>query len=144
MTDPGGGDYGRRGRASVVTGTRPERPGGVRSPAPRGAGRELSGGSQQDHEERHEAPRTTHPLLITLAVAGSLHLFFLLAVELDRNLVHRREVARLRSEVTALAAELSGLEAVAAHGDDLAYREVLARKQGFVYPDEALVVTRRE
>ena len=114
---------------------------------PAGAGRGRSAGSRHTDEELEQAPRvprTTHPILIVLAVVGSLHLFFLLAVELDRNLVHRREVARLESEVTSLATELGRLEAVAAHGDDLAYRELLARRQGFVYPDEALVVTRRE
>lgn len=86
--------------------------------------------------------RPTHPLLIVIAVVGSLHLFFLLAVELDRNLVQGREVARLESEVQALTAELATLQEIAAHGDDLAYRELLARKQGFVFPGEALLVTR--
>ncbi|HZJ10460.1 MAG TPA: hypothetical protein VFD39_12245 [Trueperaceae bacterium] len=88
--------------------------------------------------------KATHPLLIAIAIVGSLQLFFLLAVEFDRNLVQRREVARLEAEVRALTAELESLEQVAAHGGDLAFRELLARKQGFVYPDEALLVTRRE
>lgn len=87
--------------------------------------------------------RPAPPLLIAIAVIGSLQLFFLLAVELDRNLVHGREIARLEAEVKALTAELENLDLVAAHGDDLAYREMLARKQGFVYPDEALLVTRQ-
>lgn len=90
------------------------------------------------------AGRPVHPLLIALAVIGSLHLFVLLGVEFDRNLVSGREVARLEGDVRALTAELERLEEVAAHGDDLAYREVLARKQGFVYPEESLLVTGRE
>lgn len=88
--------------------------------------------------------RRAHPVLIVIAVVGCLHLFFLLAVELDRNLVQRREVARLESEVQALSAELERLGEVAAHGEDRAYRELLARQQGFVYPGEALLVTRPE
>src|SRR5690606_15892720 len=88
-----------------------------------GAARGRSSGFQPSGEERERSarsPRVTHPILIVLAVVGSLHLFFLLAVELDRNLVHRREVVRLSGEVTAMAAELGKLEAVAGHGDDLA------------------------
>jgi len=85
--------------------------------------------------------RRVHPALIVLAVAGSLHAFFLIGVELDRHLVHRREVARLEAEVATLTAELTRLDEVAAHAGDVAYREALARKQGYVYPHERLVVT---
>jgi len=85
--------------------------------------------------------RRVHPALVVLAVAGCLHLFFLLGVELDRNLVHRRAVARLEAEVAALTEELARLDEVAAHADDRAFREALARRQGYVYPHERLVVT---
>lgn len=88
--------------------------------------------------------KSAHPVLIIIAVIGSLHLFFLLAVELDRNLVQGREIARLEHEVQALGAELERLEEIAAHAEDRAYREVLARKQGFVFPGESLLVTRPE
>ncbi len=85
--------------------------------------------------------RRVHPALVVLAVAGCLHLFFLLGVELDRNLVYSRDVARLEAEVGALTNELARLDEVAAHGDDRAFREALARRQGYVYPDEDLVLT---
>jgi len=88
--------------------------------------------------------KRAHPALVVLAVAGCLHLFFLLGVELDRNLVHRREVARLEAEVGALAAELARLDEVASRADDRAYREALARRQGYVYPHERLVVTAQQ
>lgn len=89
-------------------------------------------------------PRRVHPLLIVLAVIGSLHLFVLLAIELDRNLVTSREVARLQGDVLALSSELEQLEEVARHGDNFAYRELLARQQGYVHPGESLLVTGRE
>ena len=87
--------------------------------------------------------RGPHPVLTMLAVVGCLHLFFLLSVELNRNLVHNRELMRLSGEVAELRRELSHLDEIAAHGSDEAYREALARKQGFVYPHELLVVTQR-
>lgn len=85
--------------------------------------------------------RRVHPALVVLAVVGCLHLFFIIGVELDRNLVHKREIARLEAEVGALTAELERLDEVASRGFDTAYREALARGQGYVYPDERLVVT---
>lgn len=88
--------------------------------------------------------RAPHRLLVALAVVGTLHLFFLIAVELNRGLVHRREIARLSAEVQGLTDELGALEQVAQRGFDVAYREALARNQGFVYPGESLLVTRRE
>lgn len=88
--------------------------------------------------------RGPHRLLVALAVVGSLHLFFVIAVELNRDLVHRREITRLTAEVKALTAELEALDQVAARGFDTAYREALARNQGFVYPNESLLVTQRE
>ena len=88
--------------------------------------------------------RGPHRLLIALAVVGTLHLFFVIAVELNRDLVHRREITRLSAEVDALTTELAALQEVAGRGFDTAYREALARNQGFVYPRESLLVTRRE
>ena len=83
-------------------------------------------------------------MLIALAVIGTLHLFFVIAVELNRDLVHRREITRLSAEVDALTRELASLQEVAGRCFDTAYREALARNQGFVYPHESLLVTRRE
>ncbi len=88
-----------------------------------------------------ERGKRVHPALLVLAVVGCLHLFFIIGVELDRSLVHRRDVARLEAEVSALTAELDRLDQVASRGDDVAYREALARRQGYVYPDEDLIVT---
>ncbi len=88
-----------------------------------------------------ERGKRVHPVLVVLAVLGCLHLFFIVGVELDRNLVHRRDVARLESEVSALTTELRRLDEVASRGGDVAYREALARQQGYVYPYEDLIVT---
>ncbi len=87
--------------------------------------------------------RGPHPLLVLLALVGCLHAFFLLAVELDRTLVHKREIARLSADVAALEREASELRQIAAHAADPTYREALARALGFVYPHERLIVTER-
>lgn len=85
--------------------------------------------------------RPPHWLLVTLAIVGSLQLIYLTLVEVDRMVVHRREVARLSSEVHALEAERVALDEIAQHAHDDVFREQLARKQGFIYPDELKVIT---
>lgn len=87
--------------------------------------------------------RGPHRVLVVIAIIGCLQAFFLLAVEFDRTLVHRREIARLSSEVAVLEAEIEELSQVAAHAADPVYREALARGLGFVYPHEQLIVTDR-
>lgn len=92
-----------------------------------------------------DAPRRRMPHLIILLIAtvGTLQLFYLNFVEADRMFVHRREIARLEREVAALEAERAALEEIALRAHDEVFREQLARKQGFIYPDELRVVTQR-
>jgi len=89
------------------------------------------------------APRRARLNLVIVIVAtvGVLQLLYLNWVESDRMLVLRRDVARLEADVGRLQAEERVLLDVAAHGDDLAFREQLARLQGFIGPDELRVVT---
>ena len=87
------------------------------------------------------ATRRPNPVLVTLAAIGCLHLLYIAFVEADRAVVQRREVTRLEREVAALTAEIEALEEIAAHADDDGFRELLARKQGFIHPDEVRVVT---
>lgn len=104
-------------------------------------GRDTDRVAAVSHVLERKAP---HRLLVMIAVVGTLHMFFLIAVELNRELVHRREITRLTAEVEGLTAELTALEEVAGRGFDVAYREALARNQGFVYPHESLLVTGRQ
>lgn len=87
--------------------------------------------------------RSPHWIILLIAVVGSLQLFYLNFVEADRMFVHKREIARLESEVAALEAERLALEQVALHADDAVYRQQLARKQGFIFPDELKVLTQQ-
>lgn len=82
-------------------------------------------------------------VIVIIAAVGTLQLLYLNFVEADRLFVHEREIGRLEREVEAMRSERNALAAVADHARDEAYREQLARKQGFIYPDELRVITQR-
>lgn len=72
---------------------------------------------------------------------GVIHVVFMLGVEGIRYFRGEMAITRLEREVEALESEALQLRSVIEHGDDLAYREQLARRQGYMYPDESRVVT---
>lgn len=80
-------------------------------------------------------------LLLLLVAFGSVHVLFMLGVEGLRLAKAEISIQRLEREVADLEAEARSLEAVIEHGDDQSYREHLARRQGYMYPDEARIVT---
>ena len=91
---------------------------------------------------RSAAPaRGARWLLLVLVAFGSMHLLFMLGVEGIRFVRAQMSIERLEREVAGLEAEARALEAVIEHGDDEGYREQLARRQGYMYPDEARIVT---
>jgi len=75
-------------------------------------------------------------------VLGSLHAAFLIGAELFRGEQLRRSIQVLERDVAVLDTDIAGLQAVIAHASDLRYREQLARKQGYVYPHETLLIPR--
>lgn len=87
------------------------------------------------------AARGAHAVLVGLAVVGCLHVLFLLGVEAVRFVETRTAVVRLRADVATLQDEADGLQQVIDHAGDETYREELARRQGFLYPDEVRAVT---
>lgn len=91
---------------------------------------------------RSAAPgRGARWLLLVLVAFGSVHLLFMLGVEGLRFVRAEMSIERLEREVAGLEAEARSLEAVIEHADDQSYREQLARRQGYMYPDEVRVVT---
>lgn len=80
-------------------------------------------------------------LLLVLLAVGSVQVVFMLGVEGLRLFRSETAITRLEREVRALEEEAAQLEAVIEHADDERYREQLARRQGYMYPDEARVVT---
>ncbi len=92
---------------------------------------------------RAAAARGAHRVITVLAVLGSLHALFLLGVETWRFFTERQAVAGLESQVQDLKDETKGLKQVAAHAGDQRYREDLARRQGYMYPNELRAVTQQ-
>lgn len=89
-------------------------------------------------------PRGSAWLLTFLAVLGSVHALVMVGAELYRNYQVTQSIRELAADVAELQEEVAGLAAVVEHGDDPIYREQLARKQGYIYPDEILIVPRRQ
>lgn len=89
------------------------------------------------------AARGAHRVIMVLALVGSLHALFLLGVETWRFVVEQRAVAQLQTQVNDLQRQAGGLKQVIDHAGDSGYREDLARRQGYMYPDEQRAVTQR-
>lgn len=84
--------------------------------------------------------RLMRMILITLALLGTIQVSFMIVVELRRGYVARAAIEQLELDVAELEAEAARLTAILEHGNDDAYREQLARRQGFIMPDESRVV----
>ena len=108
-----------------------------------GVGRDPGGPSaSRGARSRSAAPaRGARWLLLLLVAFGSVHLLFMLGVEGLRFMRAQVSIERLEREVAGLEAEARELQAIIDHADDESYREQLARRQGYMYPDETRIVT---
>lgn len=79
-------------------------------------------------------------LILVLSLVGVVQVGAMIAVEVRRYVISDREVARLTREIDAMRAEAAALRLIGGRGDDLMYREQLARRAGFAYPEELRVV----
>ncbi len=101
---------------------------------------------EEKAEEKLETPPTlptgqprmrgVNVLLAVLAVIGCIHIMAMVAVELNRMVASQREITRLSLETQVLEEEVAGLQSVLDNGNNPAFREQLARRAGFAYPDE--------
>jgi cell division protein FtsB len=80
--------------------------------------------------------RGVNVLLTVLAIVGCIHVMIMMGIELNRMVATQQEITRLSLETSTLEAEVAGLQSVLDNGDNPLYREQLARKAGFAYPDE--------
>lgn len=108
-----------------------------------GAARASGGESSGEVDRATGSARNVKRFLVILALLGSLQVLVMLGVEAYRAVEGQRAIQRLQNDIAALEAEAAGLAAVVEHADDPAYREQLARRRGFVYPDEIRVVPLR-
>jgi len=84
--------------------------------------------------------RMMRGIIIILAVVGTIQACFMLIVELRRGWQAREAITQLELDVAELEAEKERLEAVIVNGDSDSYRLQLARRQGFMMPDETRVL----
>ncbi len=119
------------------------RPPGVdeEAPRPRGASRvQPPIDPALDPARPVRVARGVSALLVVLALVGSLQAVAMIAIEARRLWTAERETARLGAEVAELRREAGDLTEIAARGDDARFREHLARRQGYVFPDEVRYV----
>jgi len=79
-------------------------------------------------------------IIITLALIGVIQVCFMLLVELRRGWEARAAISQLQEDVAELEAERARLAAIIENGDSDGYRMQLARRQGFMMPDETRVL----
>lgn len=103
----------------------------------------AAGTERRPRRRRAAAARGAHRVITVLALVGSLHALFLLGVETWRFVVEQRAVAHLQTQVNDLKSQAGGLQQVIDHAGDSRYREDLARRQGYMYPDEQRAVTQQ-
>lgn len=107
---------------------------------------ESADGSEGNGSNGRARPSPDRPtrralmLLGVIAAIGIVQVGFLLFVEADRTLRHRTAIGKLDTELSELQQEADALRAVAARAGDVTFREQLARRQGFLYPDETRVI----
>ena len=111
------------------------------------AERTATGARSREDGRTPDATATTVPgvrrFLIVLALLGSVQLAIMIGVEAYRAVEGQRAIERLEKDIAALEAEAAELAAVVEHAADEAYREQLARRRGFVAPDEVRIVPLR-
>jgi hypothetical protein len=114
------------------------------APRPRGATRTVASDDPSlDPKRPARIGRGAAALLVAACTLGALQASVLIAVEARRWYVADREVVRLEREVAELRAEAADLAAIAERGGDVRFREHLARRQGYVFPDEVRYVIAR-
>jgi len=112
-------------------------------PRPRGATRlaprhdpDVDAASAPDAPRPVRVAKGINALLVAVCLLGSLHLVGLMVVEVRRLAYTEGEIARLEAELHAIARDTADLRAVAERFEDERYRELLARRQGYVFPEE--------
>jgi hypothetical protein len=92
-------------------------------------------------ENQREALSLSVLLTTLLIMAGTFHVVAMIVVETNRWLEARAQVARLESEISTIRADMTSLETQLIYRADDGVLEQLARRQGFIYPNETRVIT---
>lgn len=93
------------------------------------------------HRERRSHLGAAELFFVIVACLGSVHALGMITLEVNRTLYHHRETQRLEQDIADIQRDISHFEQVIERENDPRLREQLARRNGFVYPDEERLVT---
>ncbi|MEZ4630426.1 MAG: hypothetical protein R2880_06930 [Deinococcales bacterium] len=87
-------------------------------------------------------PQGLNLLFLSLAIIGSLHISIMSLFEVQRLLQRRENIAKLEQQLQTLTQQIEGDRLRLEHAQDPRYLEHLIRQQGFIYPQERLIITK--
>ncbi|MEM6431997.1 MAG: hypothetical protein AAF708_22350 [Deinococcota bacterium] len=91
--------------------------------------------------QQREAVSISTVLTTLLVVIGTFHALGMIMVETNRWLEARAQVVRLEQDITSLQTDIAGINTKLIYRNNETTLEHLARRQGFMYPDETRVIT---
>lgn len=92
-------------------------------------------------DNQREALSLSVLLTTLLIMAGTFHVVAMIVVETNRWLEARAQIARLERDISTIRADINTLETQLVYRNDDGVLEQLARRQGFIYPNETRVIT---
>jgi cell division protein FtsL len=92
-------------------------------------------------DNQREALSLSVLMTTLLIMAGTFHVMAMIVVETNRWLESRAQIARLEHEISTIRTDMNALETQLVYRNDDGMLEQLARRQGFIYPNETRVIT---
>lgn len=92
-------------------------------------------------ENQREALSLSLLLTTLLIMVGTFHVVAMIVVETNRWLESRAQIVRLERDISIIRADMNALETQLVYRNDDGVLEQLARRQGFIYPNETRVIT---
>lgn len=92
-------------------------------------------------EQQREALSLSVLLTTLLIMVGTFHVLAMIMVETNRWLEARAQIARLEQDIGIIRADMANLKTQLVYREDDGLLEQLARRQGFIYPEETRVIT---
>ena len=101
----------------------------------------LTGTPAASRESQREALSLSVLMTALLIIVGTFHVMAMIVVETNRWLESRAQIARLERDISTIRADMNALETQLVYRNDDGVLEQLARRQGFIYPNETRVIT---
>lgn len=92
-------------------------------------------------EQQREALSLSVLLTTLLIMVGTFHVLAMIVVETNRWLEARDQIVRLERDIGIIRTDMTSLETQLVYREEDGVLEQLARRQGFIYPEETRVIT---